>query len=111
MNVGYHRAMTVGRGMVIAVVAAQFCVPLVALVVGDRPTRLGFQMYSGLSELDITVEDGRGQELDVDLFDHVVATPREEIDWTQRLPQALCEEPRAARVTVTQRDASRTVEC
>jgi hypothetical protein len=52
--------MSVLRRVVPAVVAAQLAVPLIALVGSPPPTRLGFQMYSGLGVLEISVEDRRG---------------------------------------------------
>lgn len=103
--------MGVRRGLVLAVIAAQFAVPLVALVGSVPPTRLGFQMYSGLGGLEIAVEDRGGDELEVDLADVLAVSPRSELDWTRRLPEALCGVPAAARVTVTRPEASRTVEC
>ena len=104
-------AMMVQRGLVIAVVAAQFCLPLIALVGSSPPTRLGFQMYSGLGFLDITVEDANGQDLEYDLGDVLAVSPRIEVDWTQRLPEALCDLPGAAKVSVERHDGARTMEC
>lgn len=103
--------MAVRRGLVATVIAAQFCVPLVALLASAPPTRLGFQMYSGLGGLDITVEDERGEELEYDPADILAVSPRIEIDWTRRLPEALCEATGAARVTVGRPEATRTVTC
>lgn len=104
--------MGASRGVVLAIIGAQFCVPLVALVASTPPTRLGFQMYSGLGGVDITVVDKGGEELEPDLGAVLVAPPRPEIDWTRRLPEALCEVPGAARVTVARAgENSRTVEC
>lgn len=96
------------------VIAAQFCVPLVALVASEPPTRLGFQMYAGTGGVEsLVVEDVDGEELEVDFSRILAVELRAEIDWTRRLPEALCENvPDAARVTVTRvRENSRTLEC
>lgn len=104
--------MAVARGVVITVIAAQFCVPLVALVASEPPTRLGFQMYSGLGELEVTVEDERGEDMDYDAGEALAVAPRIEIDWTRHLPEALCEVTEgAARVTVSQSGVTTTAEC
>lgn len=104
--------MGVPRGVVLTVIAAQFCVPLIALVGSAPPTRLGFQMYSGEGGIDITVEDRHGEELDPPLGDVLAVPLRAELDWTRRLPEALCEVPGAALVTVSRTgENSRTVEC
>lgn len=100
------------RGLVVAVIGAQFCVPLVALLATEPPTRLGFQMYSGQARLQVTVEDERGDELDYDAGQVLAAVPRVELDWTRVLPPALCEVTEgAARVTVSQSGVATTVEC
>ena len=103
--------MAVRRGLVATVIAAQFCVPLVALLASAPPTRLGFQMYSGLGGLEVTVEDEQGETLEYDPGDVLPVSPRIEIDWTRRLPEALCEVTGAARVTVERPEATRTVAC
>ena len=95
----------------VAVIVAQVAVPLVALLASDPPTRLGFQMYSATGTLEITVQDRHGDEVEVDVRDVLGTSPRPEIDWTKRLPEALCEVPEAHRVTVTKDEASRTVTC
>lgn len=97
--------------MLAAVIAVQVLVPLVALLGSEPPTRLGFQMYSGVGELVIQVEDRDGNKMDVDLGQVLAAPPRVELDWTHRLPEALCRFAGAARVTVTQPSAARTVNC
>lgn len=104
--------MGMSRGIVLAVIGAQFCVPLVALVASAPPTRLGFQMYSGQGGVDITVEGEGGEELDPELGEILAVPLRPEVDWTRRLPDALCEVPGAMRVTVSRTgENSRTVEC
>lgn len=105
--------MGVPRGVVLAVIGAQFCVPLVALVASAPPTRLGFQMYSGQGGVDITVVGEDGEEMEPDLADVLAVPMRPEIDWTVGLPEALCAaEPGAARVTIARTgENSRTLEC
>ncbi|KRE37059.1 hypothetical protein ASG73_12200 [Janibacter sp. Soil728] len=103
--------MGVPRGVVLGVIAAQFCVPLIALVASEPPTRLGFQMYSGLGSLDVTVEDEHGQDVEYDPAEVFAVSPRVEIDWTRRLPERLCAIPGAAQVTVERPDGLRTVRC
>lgn len=103
--------MTTRQRMLAAGIAVQVLVPLVALLGGEPPTRLGFQMYSGTGKLEIRVEDERGSKLDVDLGEILAVQPRIELDWTRRLPEALCGLPGAARVTVTRVSSERTMTC
>ncbi len=68
-------------------VGLQLAVPAVALVVA--PSQFGFQMYSGAgwtrSRWRTT---GRVHDLKVTPY---VAKPRIDIDWTERLPERICE--------------------
>lgn len=89
--------------------------PALVLVLGDKPSRFGFQMYSGYGVAAASWEDENGVDHRVDLADHL-AVDRIEIDWTERLPYALCERlPRATSVTVWRTrpgaDARRSVTC
>ena len=100
------------RGLVLAVIGAQFCVPFLALVISEPPTRLGFQMYSGRGTLEVIVEDERGREIDYDAGEVLAAPPRVELDWSRHLPAAICEAtPQAARVKVAQSGHTTVVEC
>ena len=72
------------RRLVVAVLAVQFLIPLVALVGSTAPTRLGFQMYSGQGELTIQVVDGAGDARNADLND-LLAAGRPDIDWVSNL--------------------------
>ena len=71
------------------IVGVQFSVPAVALAM-EPPTRLGFQMYSGLGEVpEITITANDGSTDEVAIGD-VVAVPRPELDWSIKLPEHLC---------------------
>jgi hypothetical protein len=95
---------------VVAVVALQFLVPLVALAM-EPPTRFGFQMYSGYGSVDLSVTDRAGVRRQVGM-DHVAAAYRGEIDWLGRVPAYLCRvEPDAVSATVLQDGRTRTVPC
>ena len=91
-----------GRAAVGVVVALQIAVPTAAALVGDLPTRFGFQMYSGLGPLpSISIVDERGRSHDVAPAD-VVAVPRPELNWSSHLPPYLCQRfPSAESVTLT----------
>jgi hypothetical protein len=108
---------TVGRGArmgglaVALVIAIQVAVPTVALLV-PPPQRFGFQMYSGLGGIGVTVIDGEGVESTFEGASELVGELRPEIDWVATLPEAVCAAvPDAARVRVEQSDRERTVEC
>lgn len=76
--------------MLALVVAVQVAVPLVAAL-QPPPTRLGWQMYSGLGNVpNIAMEtaDGTIESLDIREF---AARPRPEIDWARYLPTAVCD--------------------
>ncbi len=104
-----------GDRVVLVVVAALFVVPALVLLLGDKPARLGFQMYSGYGETSATWQDPRGERHVVDLAP-LVASLRADIDWTSVLPPALCERiAGAVRVEVTRtrpgEDATVGVSC
>jgi hypothetical protein len=96
---------------VLLVLFLQFAVPLVALVLPDKPNRLGWQMYSGVYAGDVVVTDGRGAPLDVRWSEVVARSLRPELDWTQRLPEHLCAHFDEPTITVTVGERSRTVTC
>lgn len=100
-----------GSRVVLAVIAVQVAVPVVALVGSEAPTRFGFQMYSGLGTATVTITDSQGHEIPFDSGGKL-ASFRPEIDWTTRLPDYLCEiTPGAHRVTVRQSGREGTATC
>jgi hypothetical protein len=104
-------SLTFKRALLVCAVAAQIAVPTIALL-QPPPTRFGFQMYSGQGGTKIVVLDGAGQPIDVNLGESVAGGLRPELDWTRDLPGHLCKAVSgAARVTVTQPDRSRSLEC
>lgn len=99
------------RRLVVAAIAVQVTVPVVALAHGV-PSRFGFHMYSGQTPgLAVEVLDVQGQPLAVDLDDYV-ASGRPELDWTDVLPEAICRHTvAAAEVTVRSRHHERSLTC
>jgi len=75
--------------VVLAIVVLLFAGPAGILVLDDRPSRFGFQMYSGYGDVSATWEDATGAVHDVDLGEHL-ANERNEVDWTRTLPEDLC---------------------
>ncbi len=75
--------------MIGGVISLQFLVPMVALTT-DPPTRFGFQMYSGLGNRDVIVRDSGGEQIDVDLGDHLPAGMRADVVYTRALGEFLC---------------------
>lgn len=66
-------------------IAIQFAVPAVAFV-QEPPTRLGWQMYSGIGELpEVSVEGSNGDIIDPPFTDFAAA-PRPELNWGEHLP-------------------------
>jgi hypothetical protein len=103
--------MTVKKVLLAGIVVVQFAVPLLALI-ASPPTRFGFQMYSGQGGTKVVILDAAGEPIDVDVQDYVAGTLRPELDWTRSLPEHLClAVDGAARVTVSQPDRSRSLEC
>lgn len=93
------------------VLALQVAVPTVALLL-PPPQRFGFQMYSGLGGVGVSVIDGEGVETAFDDAPQLVGELRPEIDWLPTLPESVCDAvPVAVRVRVEQSDRERTVEC
>lgn len=96
---------------VVLAIAAQVLVPLVALFSPDLPNRGGFQMYSALGAVRMTVLDDDGDKIrvDPDLFAGIV---RPELPWLDVLPAYLCEHvPDAAMVKVSQNGDTRRATC
>jgi len=101
--------MRKGTRLIAAVIAAQALVPALALL--HAPHQYGFQMYSGLEWVEVRVTDAAGKELDANPVDYV-ARFRGDVDWTQDLPESLCQQVTAASiVTVTRHSDSRSVSC
>jgi hypothetical protein len=95
----------------VLVIALQIAVPTVALML-PPPQRFGFQMYSGLGGVAVSVTDDDGVERDLDSPEQFVGKLRPELDWLPTLPEAVCEAvPEAAVVRVEQSGRERTVEC
>lgn len=100
---------------VIAVAVALFVVPATILLAGAKPSRFGFQMYSGYGTVSATWQDRAGRVHDIDLSDHL-ANDRIEVDWTTFLPEELCTRiSDAVRVEVSRTqpggDERRSVRC
>lgn len=74
---------------VLAVVVAIFAVPALILVIGPKPARFGFQMYSGYGDPSAAWQDASGAWHRVDLAEQL-ASERSEVDWTLSLPDQLC---------------------
>lgn len=89
----------------------QFTVPLAALVLPDKPNRLGWQMYSGLGVANVLVTDQHEMPLDVPWGEVLAKSRRPELDWTQHLPEHLCTHLDEPELTVTVGQRSRTVTC
>ena len=77
----------------------------------DKPSRLGWQMYSGLGEEPVRVTGARGQPVEIPWSEILPKPRRPEIDWTNRLPEYLCTILDEPLITVTVGHRSRTVSC
>lgn len=100
---------------VVVVAVALFLVPAAILLVAPKPSRFGFQMYSGYGVLSATWEDAAGRLHRVDVNDHL-ANDRSEVDWPAFLPEELCKRiPGAVHVEVRRTqpgaDEHRSVAC
>lgn len=96
---------------VAAVIAAQVAVPLVASF-DVPPTPFGFQMYSALGYVKVDAVDLHGDPVDIDVDGVTADILRPSLDWTEALPEHVCDRlPAAGQVTVEQREWSRTVQC
>lgn len=93
-------------------VAVQVLVPTVALLGTEPPTRFGFQMYSGIGGISADVRDSAGDELGLPEDIVVDDLYRNDLPWTDFLPEQVCREaPDAATVTITHDERTRTVRC
>lgn len=100
------------RAVLLAVVAAQFVVPTIALLGSTPPTRFGFQMYSAQGWVKVKIFDESGHRITFDQSAHVAGLLRPELDWTRRLPEHLCRSVAgAARVVVDQPERRRDHRC
>lgn len=100
---------------VVATVVALFLVPAAILLLAPKPSRFGFQMYSGYGVVDATWQDRTGRTHEVDIYDHL-ANDRGEVDWPRLLPERLCDRiPGAVEVEVRRTqpggDERRSVTC
>lgn len=85
---------------VLAAVLALLVVPAVILLLGPKPARFGFQMYSGYGVTTASWTDRSGRTHELDLHAHT-ANPRGEVDWPGFAPELLCARlPDASRVEV-----------
>ena len=101
--------------VVLALAVVLFVAPTAILLLDDRPSRFGFQMYSGYGDVSASWEDETGAVHAVDLSDHL-ANERNEVDWTKTLPEDLCARIEGAvsvevRRTQPGADARRSVRC
>jgi hypothetical protein len=95
----------------VAVIALLIAVPTAALM-QPPPQRFGFQMYSGLGGVAVSVIDHEGVERYLDSPEQFVGKLRPELDWLPSLPEAVCENvPDAVVVRVEQSGRERAVEC
>lgn len=97
---------------VAAVIALQVTVPTLAMLVGELPTRFGFQMYSAQGFVEIKVLDANGAPVEIDLERVIAGQLRPEFDWTEGLPPRICTDfPDAAVVSVRQPEREATLHC
>lgn len=91
------------------VVVIQVLLPLAALT--HPPSRLGFQMYSGLGGTEVDVRDAEGERLPVKAA-LLPAPLRPDLPYAASLPEFLCRNvPGAATVAVRAADGERSVRC
>lgn len=97
----------------VAVIVLQFAIPFVALVASERPTRFGFQMYSGLGGPTVEIRDHEGDLVPYDWRKAIASLPRPDLDWgSSQLPAYLCDTvPGAQTVTVRRNDHESVVTC
>ena len=101
----------IGIAAVSTVIAVQIAVPLVALIL-PPPQKFGFQMYSGLGGVTVSVVDDQGDLQEIRDVERIVGKVRPDIDWLPTLPEAVCiAVPDAAQVRVEQSGRERSVEC
>ena len=77
----------------------------------SAPSQFGFQMFSGAGWTRVLVEDSSGRVQEHEVADYV-AKARIDVDWTQRLPERICEvEADAVTVTVQRWRSERSLTC
>ena len=92
-------------------IAIQVVVPMVALL-RPPPQKFGFQMYSGLGGVTVSVINDEGVAEELNDVEQIVGKLRPDIDWLQIVPESVCTAvPDAAGVRVEQAGRERTVEC
>ena len=100
-----------GGYAVAVVIVLQVATPAIALM-GTKPARFGFQMYSGLGAVKVTAVNDRAENIPVNPEAEIAGLLRPDVDWTGVLPERICDSyPSAARVTVEQPGRQRTIEC
>ena len=106
MNRGRRTLLAVA---VVIIGAVQVAVP-VATMFEARPSRFGWQMYSGLTVQPVVqTENAAGEVTPVDVED-IIATGRAEIYWADHMARALCADDVVA-VTVVDRAGTTRVAC
>ncbi|GAB3247811.1 hypothetical protein [Arthrobacter pigmenti] len=73
------------------ILALQLVVPAIAFF-QEPPTRLGWQMYSGIGELPKVHVETEANTTEKIVFMDVAANNRSEIDWRKYLPEFVCQE-------------------
>ena len=99
--------------VLVAVIAVQVAVPLVALVGSEPPTRFGFQMYSGLGWPTVEIRDRDGELLSYNWRRAIASLGRPDLDWgSSDLAARLCTTvPGAATVLVRRNDHESVLAC
>lgn len=105
---GYWAAR--GRRRLLGIsLAFQVGVPVAALTLAPAP--FGFQMYSGSGWTTVEVEDSHGTRTGLDPAG-LVGRLRMDTDWTERLPEFICErDASVVRVHVTRLRSERSYAC
>ncbi len=103
------RVWTIPR-WVYAAIALQIALPLGALILEDRPSRFGYQMFASDYEISYEAFDTRGDR--IELGELLATTTRPELPWVDYLPAFLCDSvDNAATVVVRQPGKVRTLTC
>lgn len=97
--------------VVLLVMVLQVAVPLTALVLPEKPHRLGWQMYSGLGAGTIVVTGTHGEAIDVNWDDILAKGWRPELDWSRHLPEVLCARLGQEQITVAIGDSRSSITC
>lgn len=95
---------------VIAFVVVQLAMPAMALL-GDRPTRFGWQMFTAYApppEVSVMSTDGELRPVDLD---ELLALPRPEADLISAIVTALCDDPDTGAVLVERDGETRHEVC